>query len=207
MAPLVIALRKDTAHFDTVVCVTGQHRKMLDQVLAIFGIIPDHIHVVVLRDEDGPFVVPMLGDNDDGVLAKDLLGTNHRVESAKTSIVKDDSRIRHAQGKQRLAHALWFVVVAPVVVARGKDVRNLVSKIQVGGGFHPAIEIEVLTTIWQVGHSTQDHTDLMVWYFLDLIIGSAFSTSYHDPVAHADGHHKQEEAYCPPPQACSYESF
>ena len=42
MAPLVKAFQNDTAHFDTVVCVTGQHREMLGQVLGIFGIRPQY---------------------------------------------------------------------------------------------------------------------------------------------------------------------
>ena len=41
MCPLVIELRKHTA-FETVVCVTGQHRQMLDQVLDFFKITPDY---------------------------------------------------------------------------------------------------------------------------------------------------------------------
>ena len=41
MAPLVIALKKEKADFETIVCVTGQHREMLDQVLRIFEITPD----------------------------------------------------------------------------------------------------------------------------------------------------------------------
>ncbi|MBX9453923.1 MAG: UDP-N-acetylglucosamine 2-epimerase (non-hydrolyzing) [Mesorhizobium sp.] len=40
MAPVVAAFRADPA-FETLVCVTGQHRTMLDQVLGIFGIEPD----------------------------------------------------------------------------------------------------------------------------------------------------------------------
>lgn len=40
MSPLVLALQKDT-RFDTKVCVTGQHREMLDQVLDIFDIHPE----------------------------------------------------------------------------------------------------------------------------------------------------------------------
>ena len=39
MAPLVLSLRHD---FDVKVCVTGQHREMLDQVLKLFQIIPDY---------------------------------------------------------------------------------------------------------------------------------------------------------------------
>ena len=41
MAPLVKALQKDTEHFETRVCVTAQHRQMLDQVLEVFGITPE----------------------------------------------------------------------------------------------------------------------------------------------------------------------
>lgn len=42
MAPLVKTLQKHPAEFKTVVCVTGQHREMLDQVLHIFDIMPDY---------------------------------------------------------------------------------------------------------------------------------------------------------------------
>lgn len=42
MAPLVKALQNKSNEFITVVCVTGQHREMLDQVLRIFEIIPDY---------------------------------------------------------------------------------------------------------------------------------------------------------------------
>jgi len=41
MAPLVHALREDS-RFDAKVCVTAQHREMLDQVLALFEITPDY---------------------------------------------------------------------------------------------------------------------------------------------------------------------
>jgi len=42
MAPLVKAMQKDTEHFETRVCVTAQHRQMLDQVLEVFGIVPEY---------------------------------------------------------------------------------------------------------------------------------------------------------------------
>ena len=38
MAPLVKKFQKYSSDFKTVVCVTGQHREMLDQVLIIFDI-------------------------------------------------------------------------------------------------------------------------------------------------------------------------
>ncbi|MGD9930770.1 MAG: non-hydrolyzing UDP-N-acetylglucosamine 2-epimerase [Mangrovibacterium sp.] len=42
MAPLVKALQKQPDRFQSIVCVTGQHREMLDQVLQIFEIRPDY---------------------------------------------------------------------------------------------------------------------------------------------------------------------
>ena len=41
MAPLVKKLQAMPAEFQTIVCVTGQHREMLDQVLRLFEITPD----------------------------------------------------------------------------------------------------------------------------------------------------------------------
>ena len=41
MAPLVHALAKDP-YFEAKVCVTAQHREMLDQVLNLFSIVPDY---------------------------------------------------------------------------------------------------------------------------------------------------------------------
>ena len=41
MAPLVHALARDP-HFEAKVCVTAQHREMLDQVLNLFSIVPDY---------------------------------------------------------------------------------------------------------------------------------------------------------------------
>ena len=42
MAPLVKEFQKRPEKFKTIVCVTGQHREMLDQVLRIFDIIPNY---------------------------------------------------------------------------------------------------------------------------------------------------------------------
>jgi len=41
LAPVIRELHTQTKHIDTVVCVTAQHRQMLDQVLSIFNITPD----------------------------------------------------------------------------------------------------------------------------------------------------------------------
>jgi len=42
MAPLVKEFQNDTLNFETKVCVTAQHREMLDQVLELFEIIPEY---------------------------------------------------------------------------------------------------------------------------------------------------------------------
>lgn len=52
MCPLVIALKKHSDSFDTRVCVTGQHREMLDQVLKIFEIVPDYDLDIMQQGQD-----------------------------------------------------------------------------------------------------------------------------------------------------------
>ena len=52
MAPLVKEFQKDTANFKTIVCVTGQHREMLDQVLKIFEITPDYDLNIMKQGQD-----------------------------------------------------------------------------------------------------------------------------------------------------------
>ncbi|WP_308553181.1 non-hydrolyzing UDP-N-acetylglucosamine 2-epimerase [uncultured Mediterranea sp.] len=52
MAPLVKELQKNQDNFNTIVCVTGQHREMLDQVLNIFGIKPDYDLNIMKQGQD-----------------------------------------------------------------------------------------------------------------------------------------------------------
>lgn len=52
MAPLVKELQKHIDDFKTVVCVTGQHREMLDQVLTIFDIKPDYDLNIMKQGQD-----------------------------------------------------------------------------------------------------------------------------------------------------------
>jgi len=42
VAPVIKEFKKYPAEFETIVCVTGQHRQMLDQVLHLFDIVPDY---------------------------------------------------------------------------------------------------------------------------------------------------------------------
>lgn len=52
MAPLVKEFQKHPEDFKTIVCVTGQHREMLDQVLQIFEIIPDYDLNIMKQGQD-----------------------------------------------------------------------------------------------------------------------------------------------------------
>ena len=53
MCPLVNELKKRSG-IKTVVCVTGQHRQMLDQVLATFNVVPDH-DLSIMKDKQTLF--------------------------------------------------------------------------------------------------------------------------------------------------------
>lgn len=76
MAPLVIRLQKLKDNFETIVCVTGQHREMLDQVLEIFKINPDYDLNIMKQGQD-------LYD----VTARVLLGMRDVLKEAAPDIV------------------------------------------------------------------------------------------------------------------------
>ena len=52
MCPLIKEFQKDTKNFETIVCVTGQHREMLDQVLTIFEVKPDYDLNIMKQGQD-----------------------------------------------------------------------------------------------------------------------------------------------------------
>lgn len=52
MAPLVKAFQEKKDEFETIVCVTGQHREMLDQVLHLFDIKPDYDLNIMKQGQD-----------------------------------------------------------------------------------------------------------------------------------------------------------
>lgn len=76
MAPLVREFQKRTDKFQTVVCVTGQHREMLDQVLRLFEITPDYDLNIMKQGQD-------LYD----VTAKVLLGMREVLKESVPDIV------------------------------------------------------------------------------------------------------------------------
>ena len=76
MAPLVKEFQKQPDKFETIVCVTGQHREMLDQVLQIFDIHPDFDLNIMKQGQD-------LYD----VTAKVLTGMRDVLEKTKPDLV------------------------------------------------------------------------------------------------------------------------
>lgn len=52
MCPLVKEFQKYPNDFETIVCVTGQHREMLDQVLKIFEVKPDYDLNIMKQGQD-----------------------------------------------------------------------------------------------------------------------------------------------------------
>jgi UDP-N-acetylglucosamine 2-epimerase (non-hydrolysing) len=60
MAPLLRELARRTGTFTSRVCVTGQHREMLDQALQLFSIRPDY-DLNVMAEDQTPSGVALLG--------------------------------------------------------------------------------------------------------------------------------------------------
>lgn len=94
MCPLVNEL-KHRGSFRVVVCVTGQHRQMLDQVLEAFDVTPDY-DLSVMKDKQTLF------DITDSILAR-IKGVLEEVKpavvlvhgdtsTAFVSLIKDDDR-------------------------------------------------------------------------------------------------------------------
>ena len=52
MCPLVKEFQKRNNEFETIVCVTGQHREMLDQVLNLFDVKPDYDLNIMKQGQD-----------------------------------------------------------------------------------------------------------------------------------------------------------
>ena len=76
MCPLVKEFQKYPEEFETLVCVTGQHREMLDQVLQIFGVKPDFDLNIMKQGQD-------LYD----VTSRVLVGMRDVLDEAKPDVV------------------------------------------------------------------------------------------------------------------------
>lgn len=75
VAPIIKAIERD-AHLESITVVTGQHREMLDQVNAMFGIIPDHDMNIMSN-----------GQSLNGILAKVVSGVDVILETERPDVV------------------------------------------------------------------------------------------------------------------------
>lgn len=76
MCPLVNELKSRPDEFEAAVCVTGQHRGMLDQVLQVFGVVPDH-DLAVMRQGQTLF----------DITCRVLLDIKNAIEEEKPDVV------------------------------------------------------------------------------------------------------------------------
>ena len=76
MCPLVKRFQQETETFETIVCVTGQHREMLDQVLHLFDVRPDYDLNIMKTGQD-------LYD----ITARVLLGMRDVLKEAQPDVV------------------------------------------------------------------------------------------------------------------------
>ena len=113
MLPLVHEFRKYPDRFNTQVCVTGQHREMLDQVLALFQVVPD-IDLDIMRS----------GQDLYDITSRVLLGMREVLDSTKPDVV-----LVHGDTTTSMAAALAaFYRQIPVAhVEAGLRTRNIYS--------------------------------------------------------------------------------
>lgn len=113
MAPLIKALQKDTEHFEVKVCVTAQHRQMLDSVLAVFDIVPDYDLNIMAPNQD-------LYD----ITTKVLLGLRGIINDFKPDVI-----LVHGDTTTSMAAALaaFYAQVAVGHVEAGLRTYNLYS--------------------------------------------------------------------------------
>ena len=113
MAPLAKAFQEDKEHFETRVCVTGQHRELLDQVLQIFQIHPDADLDIMKQGQD-------LYD----VTARVLTGMREVLSREKPDIV-----LVHGDTTTSMAAALaaFYQQIAVGHVEAGLRTRNIYS--------------------------------------------------------------------------------
>ena len=113
MAPLVKEFQKHSDEFQTKVCVTGQHREMLDQVLHIFDIAPDYDLNIMKQGQD-------LYD----VTSRVLLGMRDVLKEAQPDVV-----LVHGDTTTSTAAALaaFYQQIAVGHVEAGLRTRNIYS--------------------------------------------------------------------------------
>ena len=161
LAPVIQELERRAGELESVVCVTGQHRQMLDQVLELFGIVPDHDLNVMEADQSPTQVAsavlgrlePLLRtEQPDWVLVQ---GDTTTVAAASLAAFYARARVGHVEAglrtldkwrpfpeevNRRVASAIADLHFAPTQRARDNLLREAVPEAQVVVTGNPVID-------------------------------------------------------------------
>ncbi len=124
---------------------------------SVFGVEGNGVNAKVLADVESSLVVEFLGDDGEGVLAKDLLGADHGVKGAETGVIKHNAVGRYAFGDKVLLHILRLVVGLVVVVAADKDNFDFACLVEVYNGLDAVniVDVRSSSTADRVGAKKQ----------------------------------------------------
>ncbi len=124
---------------------------------SVFGVEGNGVNAKVLADVESPLVVEFLGDDGEGVLAKDLLGADHGVKGAETGIVQKNAVCRYAFGDKVLLHILRLVVGAVAVVSADQHNLDLACLVEVYNGLDAVniVDVRSSSTADRVGAKKQ----------------------------------------------------
>jgi UDP-N-acetylglucosamine 2-epimerase (non-hydrolysing) len=161
LAPVIQELERRAGELESVVCVTGQHRQMLDQVLELFEIVPDHDLNVMEADQSPTQVAsavlarlePLLrAEQPDWVLVQ---GDTTTVAAASLAAFYARARVGHVEAglrtldkwrpfpeeiNRRVASAIADLHFAPTERARDNLLREAVPAGQVVVTGNPVID-------------------------------------------------------------------
>lgn len=124
---------------------------------SVFGVEGNGVNAKVLADVESPLVVEFLGDDGEGVLAKDLLGADHGVKGAETGVVQENAVCRYAFGDKVLLHILRLVVGAVAVVSADQHNLDLACLVEVYNGLDAVniVDVRSSSTADRVGAKKQ----------------------------------------------------
>ncbi len=148
MAPVVRELARHSGAFCSRVCVTAQHRQILDQVLELFGLVPDHDLDIMQENQSPPHVIgevlrrlePVLADerpdwvlvqgDTTTVMATALLAFHHRIRVGHVEAglrTWDRSQPFPEEVNRKVADAVADLYFAPTEWARRNLLREAVE--------------------------------------------------------------------------------
>lgn len=164
----------------------------------------------MVADVEGSLVVELLGDDGNGVLAKDLLGADHGVEGAEAGIVKHNAAVRNAFGNEVVFHVLRLVVGLVVVVAADQDYLDLSCFVEVYRGFDAVdvVDVRPSCTAKRAGAKKQANVVFgdVVYVVKDLAPG-AFYHNVAAPGNYHDAYQAEKEEYLEEPFHAVKRSF